>query len=331
MRIITTEEHWVSPGIAAAGAAANAALSPHFNEAFDPTNGYPLSPAPGALIDLDHARIVNMDRNGIDTQVLSVLGPQLLPSAVAVDLTRAANDHIASVIEGNPDRFAAFAAIPTTAGGDASANELERCMARPGFTGSLIFGRSEERFLDQAEYEPFLAASARLHAPIYLHPTPPPRGISDLISDGLAPDVSARFETAAWGWHIETGTHFLHMALSGVFDRHPELHVILGHWGEMVPFWMDRLDQALPPAMTGCAQPISGYLRNNVFVTPSGMWQQSHLRYCLDVLGADRIIFSVDYPFIDNQGAREFLEQADLTASDRDKIAHGNAERLLGL
>lgn len=331
MRIITTEEHWVLPEMARAGAGASSHASPHFDEAFDPARGFGLSPTPGQLLDLGADRLADMDDHGIDTQVLAVLGAQMLPSDVAVDLTHNANDRIAAAISEQPGRFAAFAAIPTSAGGKKAAEELERCLKVPGFVGSMIYGRTGESFLDDAELEPFLAASERAGVPIYLHPAVPPRGVSDLNYSGLDDIVSARFSTVAWGWHLETGGHFLHMVLSGVFDRHPDLQVMLGHWGEMVPFWMDRLDQALPQSMTGLAQPVSGYLRNNAYVTPSGMWQESHLRYCLDRLGADRIIFSVDYPFITHEGAREFLESADVSQASREKIAHGNAERLLGV
>jgi len=138
-------------------------------------------------------------------------------------------------------------------------------------------------------------------------------------------------QTMAWGWQQETAVHFLHLVLSGIFDRHPGLQVILGHWGEMVPFYLDRLDEALPRAVSGLDRTIGDVVRQNTWITPSGIWSQAQLRFCLDVVGVDRILYSVDYPFVSNDAARTFLNEADLSQAHREAIAHGNAERLLGL
>ncbi len=201
---------------------------------------------------------------------------------------RSANDTLADAVRRHPDRFAAFAALPTTVP-DAAAAELDRCVGDLGFVGTMIMGRTEGEFLSAERFDPILRTAARLGVPIYLHPALPTRVTSaDNYEAGLDPIVAARFASAAWGWHNETGIHFLHLVLSGVFDRYPSLQVILGHWGEMIPWFLDRLDEALPRRATKLERTIGDYVRQNSYYTPSGMFTEPHLRFCLDVLGADR-------------------------------------------
>lgn len=245
------------------------------------------------------------------------------------DLVRGANDNLAAAVRRHPDRFAAFAALPTTVPYSAAA-ELERCVSELGFAGTMIMGRTEGEFLSAERFDPVLRTAARLGVPIYLHPALPTRVTSaDNYEAGLDPIVAARFATAAWGWHSETGVHFLHMVLSGVFDRYPDLQVILGHWGEMIPWFLYRLDEALPPRATKLERTIGEYVRQNSYYTPGGMFTEPHLRFCVDVLGTERLIYAVDYPFVGNDGAVDFLLKADLPESVKEDIGHRNAERLL--
>ncbi|MFE6886812.1 amidohydrolase family protein [Streptomyces sp. NPDC057694] len=198
--------------------------------------------------------------------------------------------------------------------------------------GTLIHGRTDDEFLSAERFDPILRAAAELRVPIYLHPAPPTRGTSAVNYEaGLDPVVATRFATAGWGWHNESGIHFLHLVLSGALDRYPDLQFVLGHWGEMVPWFLDRLDEALPRRATGLDRTIGDYVRQNVYYTPSGMFTAPHLRFCTDVLGTDRMIYSVDYPFVGNEGARDFLENCDLSPDAKLDIAHRNAERLLGV
>jgi hypothetical protein len=242
---------------------------------------------------------------------------------------RGANDNLAAAVRRHPDRFAAFAALPTTVPYSAAA-ELERCVSELGFAGTMIMGRTEGEFLSAERFDPVLRTAARLGVPIYLHPALPTRVTSaDNYEAGLDPIVAARFATAAWGWHSETGVHFLHMVLSGVFDRYPDLQVILGHWGEMIPWFLYRLDEALPPRATKLERTIGEYVRQNSYYTPGGMFTEPHLRFCVDVLGTERLIYAVDYPFVGNDGAVDFLLKADLPESVKEDIGHRNAERLL--
>jgi uncharacterized protein len=328
LKIITLEEHYLDVAVARASAPAVQELSPHFPAAHDPSTGLPYSPSADVLTDLDDGRIADMDRNGITTQVLSSLTTQQLPPEVAPELVRATNDTLAAAVRRHPTRFAAFAALPTSVP-PAAALELRRCVGDLGHVGTMIMGRTEGEFLSAERFDPILRAAAALRVPIYLHPGLPPRETSMGNYEGLAPLVSARFQSTAWGWHAETAVHYLQMVLSGVFDRYPDLQIILGHWGEMIPFYLDRLDEALPRRLTGLDRTIGDYLRHNTYITPSGMFSQAQLRFCIDVLGADRILYSVDYPFIGNAGAQDFLDAADLPATVKEDIAYRTAQRLL--
>lgn len=330
MKIITLEEHYADPAIGAAGAAGMHELSPDFGKAYDPSLGVSYTPTRDVLVDVGERRIADMDTHGITMQVLSCLSTQQVPADVAPDLVRGTNDKAAQAVSTHPDRFAAFASLPTTAP-EAAARELARCIDELGFVGTMIHGRTDGDFLDDERFDPILSAVARRNVPLYLHPSPPPRSITDASYAGLDPIVGARFQTSAWGWHQETAIHFLHLLLAGVFDRYPDLQVILGHWGEMIPFYLDRLDEALPQKITRLERSVADYVHNNVYITPSGMFSQAQLRYCLDVIGIDRMLYSVDYPFVENDGAVDFLDESDLDDEAKNKFAHGNTEALLGI
>lgn len=331
MKIIALEEHFLDPEIARASASEVHRLAPAFPATSDPARGLPYSPSPDLLRDVGDGRLAAMDAGGVTVQVLSCLTSQQLPERGAVELVVAANDRAADAVAAHPDRFAAFAALPTVVP-EAAADELRRCVGDLGFVGSMIFGRTRERFLDEPEFAALLAAHAELDVPLYLHPGFPPAAVSAASYEGgLDPLVTARLQTSAWGWHAETAVHFLHLVLSGVFDRHPTLQVILGHWGEMIPFYLDRLDEALPRQVTGLDRTMGEVVRQNAWITPSGMFNQAQLRFCVDTIGVDRILYSVDYPFVGLDHAADFLEQADLPETAREAIAHGNTERLLRL
>jgi len=254
-----------------------------------------------------------------------------LPAEVAVPLATAANNTAAEAVSQFPGRFAAFATLPTAVPA-AAGDELRRCVRELGFVGTMILGRTDGQFLDEPRFDPILRAASELGVPIFLHPAPPPKAVSDANYAGdLSPAVASVFRLAGWGWHQETAVHFLHLALTGVLDRYPTLQFILGHWGEFVPFYLDRLDSALPQRLTGRDRSFREYLRDNVYVTPSGMFNQAQLRYCVDTVGVDRIIHAVDFPFVGNEGAVEFLTDSSLSEVDRERIAHGNADKLFGL
>ena len=195
----------------------------------------------------------------------------------------------------------------------------------------MINGRTNGRSLESPEFDPILSTAEELRVPIYLHPAMPSRAVQAEYYEGFGSIVSTRLASAALGWHFETGVHALSMVLGGVFDRHPELQIILGHWGELLPAYFERIDQVLGPYVEHLERPVADYLASHFYVTPSGMYSLPNLQLALATLGSDRIMFAVDYPYISAAGARDFLEAAPISQADRAKIAHGNAERLLKL
>jgi predicted TIM-barrel fold metal-dependent hydrolase len=295
-------------------------------------NSGPLAAQISKLGDLGAVRLRDMDAAGITLQLLSLTwpAPQDLAPATAVALARQANDLLAEAVRAHPDRFAGFATLPTPDPA-AAAGELERAVTSLSFKGALIHGAPGGRFMDDPAFWPIFAAAERLDVPIYLHPALPPAAVRDTYYAGFAPAVSFMLATSAWGWHIETGLHVLRLILAGVFDRFPRLQVITGHMGEALPFFLARTSDRLPPAVTRLPRSVAEYLQAHVHITTSGFFTDPPLLCALSVLGADRILFAVDYPFSANEDGRRFLDTAPLSAEDREKIAHGNAERLLRL
>lgn len=325
MKIIALEEHFQI----AAVKKAVAKLLP----GFDTVALLPPYDPPDALVeDLGDERLRRMDAMGVDVQVLSwpSSGIQLIPAAESVALARDVNDYLAAAIQAHPDRFLGFAAIPTP-DPEAAAGELERAVHTLGLKGAMISGRTNERFLDDPQFQPVLEAAEALDVPLYLHPAMPSTAVWNAYYAGFDADVSAAFATFGWGWHLETGIHALRMILGGVFDRYPRLQVILGHWGEMIPFFLARTDEALSDAETHLQRRISEYFVEQVYVTPSGMFTLPPFLLSLQIMGAERIMYSVDDPYLATDQARTFLENAPISPADREKIAHGNAERALKL
>ena len=322
MRVITLEEHfWTDALTEANRTAPSAGLSvPR------------LGPLAADLRDLGSRRLADMDAAGIDVQVLSVAPPgtQDLDPATAVQLSRQANDRLAEAVGEHPDRFAGFATLPTP-DPEAAAAELERTVTGYGFKGALINGHTGGRFLDDEKFWPIFEGAQALGVPVYLHPTYPTAQLMELYYQGFDERVSATLATGGWGWHAETGLHVLRIILGGVFDRFPGLQMIIGHMGENLPFSLARADERLTPVATGLKRRVGDYFRDHFYVTTSGYFTDAPLLCTLMVLGADRILFSVDYPFSSNGRGRAFLDGTPISEADREKIAHGNAERLLGL
>jgi hypothetical protein len=325
MNIIALEEHFQTTALNKAVER----LTPGHRAAFNLTFSQSLA---DQLTDLGAARVEHMDATGITMQVLSYSSPgtQMLPAAEAVPLATDANDQLAAAIQAYPHRFAGFATLPTP-DPQAAAAELERAVQKLGLKGAMINGRTGDRFLDDPVFHPLLAAAEALDVPIYLHPTRPPESVQEAYYAGLDAAVGMNLATAGWGWHIETGLHALRMILAGVFDRYPRLQVILGHWGEMIPFYLARIDQAFSPVARHLQRPVADYFYQHFYVTPSGLFTLPPFLLTLQIMGAERIMYSVDYPYVPDEQARSFLEDAPLSPTDREKIAHLNAERVLKL
>jgi uncharacterized protein len=272
-----------------------------------------------------------MDAAHIDMQILSLTSPgtEQLEVAEAKAFAREANDYLADAVRSHPARIGGFATLPT-ADPSAAAAELERTIRDYGFKGAVINGHVQGRYLDDKFFWPIFERAEALHVPIYLHPTPPPKPVIEASYGGFAPIVTDLFAGPGWGWHIETAIHVIRIILGGTFDRYPGLQLVVGHMGETLPFMLQRLD-VMPMAMTKLSRPISSYLRENIHYTFSGFnFTPTFLDLLLQV-GVDRIMFSADYPYSSMSQARAFLDQLPVSSADRERIAHGNAERLLGL
>jgi predicted TIM-barrel fold metal-dependent hydrolase len=284
------------------------------------------------LEDIDGARLSSMDANGITLQVLSVPGMDigLLSPEAGPPYARQYNDALAEVVRKRPDRFASFAHLPMSAP-EAAADELERAVKELGFPGALISGQTNGKFLDDASYAPLLSRAEKLDVPIYIHPGVPPESVRKAYYDGFSPAVSTTFATSAWGWHAETAVHVLRMVLAGTFDRHPGLKIIIGHMGEGLPTMLARCDERLEPQTTGLKRTISQTVYDQVWITTAGFFTMPPFLAAMLTFGVDRILFSVDYPFSDNAIMRKFLDDLPVSPDDRERIAHGNADRLLKL
>jgi predicted TIM-barrel fold metal-dependent hydrolase len=323
MRTITLEEHYATDGFLAGPGRA-------FLERAISAGGR-MSQILDQVSDLGAARIAEMDAAGIDVQVVSLNSPgvEQLDAETATTLAREANDFVADAVRQFPARFAGFAALPIAAP-EIAVVELERAVCEYGFKGALINGHHRGRYLDDKFFWPILDRAESLAVPIYIHPTQPPPAVVEASYAGFAPEVSFMFANAGWGWHIETAVHVLRMILGGVFDRCPKLQIIVGHMGEALPFMLSRVD-IMAPSITGLNRPVSAYLRENVHYTFSGFNFTATFLDLLLQVGIDRIMFSADYPYGSMSQARAFLDHLPVSTADRQRIAHGNAERLLHL
>jgi predicted TIM-barrel fold metal-dependent hydrolase len=280
------------------------------------------------LLDMSNSRVAAMNDAGIDMQVLSMTmpGPQGMAAADAIAIARDANDRMAAAVKSHPNRFAAFATLPTP-DVNAAVAELERTVKGFGFKGTMINGHTNGEFLDDKKYWPIFAAAQSLDVPVYLHPR------------DVHPSANFYFEgypeiaTAACGFTVDTTIHFMRLIFGGVFDAFPNLKFVLGHLGEGIPFVLDRVEDhtALAAKRRGLKKTVAEVMRENVWVTTSGNFSAPALRCTVDVLGIDRVIFSVDWPYESNKIGVAFLNSLGLAQPDLEKLAHGNAERLLKL
>ncbi len=329
MRIVAVEEHFAFADLLAR--IAPQALT---------SNGWPLPGTdvfqalnPAALTDIGRQRIEAMDIAGIAMQVLSVPAPgaEIVPGAQGIAIAREYNDRLRLFISAQPDRFAAFAHLPMMCP-DAAADELERAVKECGLRGALINGTINGKFLDALEFGPLLATAEKLGVPLYIHPGLPPAGVRAAYYDGLPGHASFMLAIAGWGWHAETAVHILRLALSGTLDRYPGLKLMIGHMGEGLPAMMGRVERVFSKHSDAhLERNAARAITDQVWVSTSGFSDMPSFLSTLMTFGVDRLLFSVDYPFGDNRAAVNFLEKLPVSPGDRRKIAHGNADALLGL
>ena len=322
MKIITIEDHFITASYrdSMPSMSARRALHTVMKERL----GYEVN---DRLIDMGDVRIAAMDEAGIERQVLSFTtpGPNAFDPDVAVKMAMEANDLLARTIDRYPDRFSGFAAIPV-ADPRAAVLELERCVRELGFVGGMLNGHYRGSFLDDPRYLPIFERAEALDIPLYLHPTMPHPGLVKSYFAGYE-----ELQMPAWGFAVDTSCHFLRLVLSGLFDRFPRLQIILGHLGENLPFGLDRLEvhTALACKHRGLKKTVKQYFHDNVWITTSGNFSTPALLCSIMVLGIDKIIFSVDWPYKSNADGASWLKGLPLSRSDLEKLAHGNAERLL--
>lgn len=281
------------------------------------------------LLDIGAARIAHMDSLGIDMQVLSLTSPgvQVFEATLATRLAAASNDALAAAVRAHPTRFAGLAAIAPQDPAPA-AKEIERA-AKLGLSGLIVNSHTRGEYLDAAKFRPLFEAAEALDMPVYLHPREP-------AASWVAPYLDYGLWFAGWGFAAETGLHAMRLIMSGTFDRFPRLRIVLGHMGEGIPFWLQRIDNRyLLEVKVGAVAKLprlpSEYFLDNFVITTSGVTSMPALRLALDVLGVDRILFAADFPYEDDAEAVRFMDGASITGEERRQIYETNARRIFRL
>lgn len=289
------------------------------------------------LTDFQDKRLSLMDASGVELMIASLNAPAV--QAIhdvkrAVDVARAANDHLAAEIAKRADRFKGFAALPMQ-DPEIAAQELARCVEELGFVGALVNGFSQLETPDSAvyydlpQYRPFWHTVAELDVPFYLHPRNP------LAGDIRAYEGHNWLLGPNWAFHAETAAHALRLIGSGLFDEFPGLQIILGHLGEGIPAYLWRIDNRnnwmKAPHKYAAQKPVAHYVRNNFVLTTSGNFSTSALNQAIAEVRVERVLWSADYPFEDISDAAEWIEAAPLSEADRAKICRGNAQKLFKL
>lgn len=278
------------------------------------------------LLDADERRRW-MDELGVDLFILSLTTPgaQMFDADEGTALAALANDRLAETIASDPRRYAGLASLAPQDPARA-VQEMERAINRLGFCGVVINSHTHGEYLDEKKYWPILEAAEALDAPIYIHPRAPSRAMA-------GPFRVYNMDNALWGYQADTGLHAVRMISSGLFDRFPRLKIVLGHLGEGIPFWLWRIDymHRQNPARPKLAKLPSQYFLDNFTVTTSGMNWMPALDFCLSVLGPERIMFAIDYPYQRPAIAVRFLDEAPLTDDVKRQIFQDNAERIFKL
>ena len=315
-RVIALEEHYWDREMA---------------EHFPPGEARP-GPLLDRLFDLGELRLREMDEAGVDLQVLSQGAPathRLAPD-LAVKLAREANDRLAAVVAAHPTRFTGFATLPCPDPA-AAAKEMERSISQLGFKGAMVHGFTlidgERIYIDDKRFWPIFERAQALDVPVYIHPAQPHPAVIEAYYKDYAQAFPSLL-SAGWGFTVETATQAIRLVLSGVFTQYPRLKIIIGHLGESLPFSLWRINQALSRAGNK-GVPFREIFCEHFWLTTSGNFSDPALLCSVMEMGADRILFSIDYPFVDNQPGVDWMESVPLSPDDRAKLLHRNAEKLL--
>jgi 2,3-dihydroxybenzoate decarboxylase len=274
-----------------------------------------------------------MDQTGIARQILSLTSPgvQVFDASTAVALARSSNDFVADAIRKHPDRFSGLAAIAPQ-DPPAAAKELERGVRSLGLKGAIINSHTRGEYLDDPKFWPIFEAAEALEVPVYIHPnTPSPAMIAPFLERGL--------DGAIFGFAVETGLHVLRIVVSGVFDRFPRLKLVIGHLGEGLPYWLFRIDFMHNRMVTAnryasvqkLQRKPSDYVRENICVTTSGMAWEPPILYAQSVLGVDRVLYAMDYPYQFVPEEVAVTDNLPIGDADKKKLYQSNAERVFNL
>lgn len=291
------------------------------------------------LAELGPRRIGAMDEAGINVQILSAHTPgvQNVPGREGIDFAYRLNRLL---VEGPmatyPGRFQAFATLPLQ-DPEASADELERAVREDGFLGALTNGIIGKKFLDHPDFEPVLARAEALDVPIYIHPGIPPDEVFQIYYSNMRPECQKEFQDqvlsiSAYGWHQEVVTQCLRMITSGVFDRFPKLQIIVGHMGEGLPFFYERIVEKMGEVTrSSLHKPFEQYFHDNFWFTTSAFFQDDLLDLLLKYISVDRVMFATDYPFANMKQGTDWFRAVNLPREAKEKIAFRNAEKLFGI
>lgn len=277
------------------------------------------------LLDVDHERLAVMDELGVDMQVLSLTAPgvQMFDADTATAIASSANDRLAATIARHPGRYAGLGAFAPQ-DPQRAVREMERAIRDLHFNGFILNSHTGGEYLDSPKFWPILEAAEALDAPIYLHPRCPADAMAAAYRD-------YRLESATWGFQAETGLHGMRLLLSGVLDRYPKLKIVLGHMGEGIPYWLWRIDYTYnafrPPANRMQLTPSETF-RRNFAITTSGVNSHATLKYVIEVLGIDNVMWAIDYPYQAAPGSVEFMNTAPVPRESLQKLFHRNAERV---
>ncbi len=332
---IATEEAFATPELVEAwkvliedGAPGEAGLDHHFSRILNATGGWGAQ-VRDQVVDLGEVRLGIMDAAGVDMQVIAITAPgvQVFDAETGSALAVQANDVLAEAVRKHPDRFAGLGAIAPQAPKTA-AKEMERAKGL-GLKGVMVNSHTKGEYLDAASYRPILEAAEALDLPLYLHPRPAPPAM-------MAPMFERHLDGALWGFQTETAVHALRLIVTGVFDAFPRLRVVLGHLGEGVPFWLDRIDRLYARGRKGGAYPHwratrrpSEYFLENFWLSSSGHNWDPAVRFVEEVVGEDRLMFAVDYPYDDSM--EQTQQAAAIAVKNPEKFYERNARNLFDL
>lgn len=329
MKIITVEEHFMVREI-----------NDRFNEVIKPKDKFDENQFGfvsqfvdrGQITDVDEQRISYMDDNGVSAQVIGYGNNSPMHISKedgAVELCKLANDTLAKACKKYPGRFYGYATLPVD-DVEESVKELTRCVTELGFVGVMINGPFQGHFLDEERFFPIFEKAAELGVPVYLHPTEVSKELREYYYSGSWNDRTTNvFSGFGIGWHYDTAMHLMRFILSGIFDKLPNLKMIVGHWGELLPYYFDRMDQSLSNQVTGLKHNIKYYFENHVYTNPSGIWSKDDFDFVLRTFPKEHILWAQDYCYgVNDIQVKTFLEEYPLDDETKEMVAHENAERL---